>query len=71
MPFDHDPTNKYTKDIDVTLKPGVKDRKIDSEFAKALIVTHLSPGRFYILPKIHKEGNPGRPIFSGNSVLQN
>ena len=24
-------------------------------------------GRFYILPKIHKQGNPGRPIISSNS----
>ena len=23
-------------------------------------------GRFYILPKIHKAGNPGRPIVSAN-----
>ena len=23
-------------------------------------------GRFYILPKIHKQGNPGRPIISSN-----
>ena len=24
------------------------------------------PGRFYILPKVHKEGTPGRPIVSSN-----
>jgi hypothetical protein len=24
------------------------------------------PGRFYLLPKIHKENNPGRPIVSAN-----
>ena len=23
-------------------------------------------GRFYILPKIHKQGNPGRPLISSN-----
>ena len=27
----------------------------------------MKPGRFYILPKIHKTGNPGRPIVSSNS----
>ena len=27
-------------------------------------------GRFYILPKIHKKGNPGRPIVSSNSHCQ-
>ena len=40
LPLDHDPTNKYTKDIDVTLKRGVEDKEIDSDIAKALIVTH-------------------------------
>ena len=24
------------------------------------------PGRYYLLPKIHKENNPGRPIVSAN-----
>jgi hypothetical protein len=24
------------------------------------------PGRFYLMPKIHKENNPGRPIVSAN-----
>ena len=66
MPLDHDPTNKYTKNIDVTLKRGAKNREIDSEIAEDLIVTYPSSGRFYILPKIHQEGNPGRPIVSGN-----
>jgi hypothetical protein len=26
----------------------------------------LKPGRFYLLPKIHKANNPGRPIVSAN-----
>ena len=25
------------------------------------------PGRFYILRKVHKQGNPGRPIVFSNS----
>ena len=31
------------------------------------IQTDVKPGRFYILPKIHKTGNSGRPIVSSNS----
>ena len=31
-----------------------------------LTQTDPKPGRFYILPKIHKHGNPGRPIVSSN-----
>ena len=29
-----------------------------------LIVDHLRDSKFYLLPKIHKPGNPGRPIVS-------
>ena len=29
-----------------------------------LIVDHLCASKFYLLPKIHKPGNPGRPIVS-------
>ena len=25
----------------------------------------VKPGRFYLLPKIHKQGCPGRPVISG------
>jgi len=28
-------------------------------------------GRFYILPKIHKQGNPGRPIISSMDTPPN
>ncbi|XP_041461178.1 uncharacterized protein LOC121412434 [Lytechinus variegatus] len=33
---------------------------------KFLFPTNAKPARFYLLPKIHKPGNPGRPILSGN-----
>ena len=29
-----------------------------------LIVDHLRASKFYLLPRIHKPGNPGRPIVS-------
>ncbi|XP_078374399.1 uncharacterized protein LOC144657936 [Oculina patagonica] len=43
------------------------DNLIDSETLKYLS-SNSDPkaGRFYILPKIHKQGNPGRPIISSN-----
>ena len=44
-----------------------KDNLIDSETLKYLSSTsEPKAGRFYILPKIHKQGNPGRPIISSN-----
>ena len=32
--------------------------------AKHLIVEHPKTSKFYMLPKTHKVGNPGRPIVS-------
>ncbi|GFO26034.1 hypothetical protein PoB_005253900 [Plakobranchus ocellatus] len=61
-----DPTKKYNKRISDRLEIGVRSGEIDSDTAKRLIVPHPVPGRFYMLPKIPKEGNPGRPIIGGN-----
>ena len=55
-----DPTNRYNKIISDTLTKGKQDREIDS----ALLVPHPNLRSFYILPKIHKEGDPGRQIRS-------
>ena len=43
------------------------DGFIDDKTREYLIQTDVKPGRFYILPKVHKPGNPGRPIVSSNS----
>ncbi|XP_068738397.1 uncharacterized protein [Montipora capricornis] len=40
---------------------------IDEKTKQYLIQPDVKPGRFYILPKVHKPGNPGRPIVSSNS----
>ncbi|RUS69792.1 hypothetical protein EGW08_022449 [Elysia chlorotica] len=64
--LDPDSINGHIKEISNTSDKGVRDREIDAETGKALLVPHPIPGRFYILPKIHKEGNPGRHIISGN-----
>jgi len=44
----------------------LKDGYIDEKTQQYLIQTNVKPGRFYILPKIHKTGNLGRPIASSN-----
>ena len=44
-----------------------RDKIIDDDTKRFLIQTDPKPGRFYILPKVHKQGNPGRPIVSSNS----
>ena len=43
------------------------DKMIDDETAKYLKENSPKPGRFYTIPKIHKQGHPGRPIVSSNS----
>ena len=60
-----DLTNQITKDI-ISFLRFLKDRQLLSE--KHL--TYLTPKNcrtpiFYMLPKIHKANNPGRPIVSG------
>lgn len=72
--------NKYyqtqTKDLTVKIQQRIKeytsrmynDELIDEKTYKYL-TSNSNPraGRFYILPaKIHKQGNPGRPIISSN-----
>ena len=37
------------------------------ESAKSLKENSPKPGRFYTIPKVHKQGHPGRPIVSSNS----
>ena len=50
-----------------TLTRPHKDNLIDSETLKYLSSnSEPKEGRFYILPKIHKQGNPGQPIISSN-----
>ena len=50
------------------MKVEIQNNLIDYETFKYLS-SNSDPksGRFYILPKIHKQGNPGRPIVSSNS----
>ena len=44
-----------------------RDKIIDDDTKRFLIQSDPKPGRFYILPKVHKRGNPGRPIVCSNS----
>jgi len=41
---------------------------IDKHTKNFLIPRQPRPARFYMLPKIHKVGNPGRPIVSSNGA---
>ena len=47
-------------------KTCMKIKNIDGVTHDFLIPEDPKPGRFYILPKIHKPGTPYRPIISSN-----
>ena len=65
-PWDYDPKlefqSKVTKTLNKLLNLGYRSK----ENFDYLSVPQLKVGRFYLLPKIHKTGNPGRPIVSAN-----
>lgn len=64
--LDIDQTSDIQTRIQFYIKRLHKDNIIDDKTKRFLIQTDPKPGRFYILPKIHKQGNPGRPIVSSN-----
>ena len=55
-------TNQIQERVTTYVQRMLKDGYIDEKTLQYLIQTNVKPGRFYILPKIHKTGNPKRPI---------
>jgi hypothetical protein len=64
--LDSDPTNKFSQPIQHTLNDMHQRTQLSDKVYKFLSPTNCSAARFYLLPKIHKPGNPGRLIISGN-----
>ena len=64
--LDTDITSDNQTRVEFVTKRLHKDGVIDYKTKQFLIQTDPKPGRFYILPKIHKHGNPGRPIVLSN-----
>ena len=66
--LDHDPVKKYQQVIKI-------NRQRDDELpasAKNLVLQPPRTSLFYLLPKIHKENNPGKPIvFACNCPTEN
>ena len=65
--LDEDITADIQKRVTFYVNGMHKDKLINDKTKQYLIQSDVKPGRFYILPKIHKPGNPGRPIVSSNS----
>lgn len=68
-PLLSDPTKEHQKIVNNVLEQLVGAREIDRKLARALTSAHPVVGRFYMLPKLHKIGNPGRPIISGIGTI--
>ena len=59
-----DPTERYTDEIKNFLMEMVRRCSIDKDTMSCVMPNEVRTSRFYILPKIHKPGCPGRPIVS-------
>lgn len=62
--LDSDPTKEFSATISKTLGEMLSNNEIGNNVYTTLNPTDCRPGQFYLLPKIHKEGMPGRPIVS-------
>jgi hypothetical protein len=56
--LDHDPTEKYAKEIDLVLLDMLSLNLINNKNYEYLKPVNCKRGRFYMLPKIHKKGTP-------------
>lgn len=63
--LDGDPTANFKSLITNSLTNLIEQQKIPASALNSLVPLSPVAGRFYLLPKIHKAGNPGRPIVSG------
>jgi len=50
--------------VNATILRFKRSRELKENIADGLITTEPKTPRFYMLPKIHKENNPGRPVVS-------
>jgi serine/threonine protein kinase len=64
--LDSDPTLDFTQKIIRALEAMHARGHLDNKTMEYLTPEDPKLGRFYLLPKIHKENNPGRPIVSAN-----
>ena len=64
-----DPTNKIKAHLISKLRRIKRDNNLHEGTYKAMYPTGCIPPKFYGLPKIHKTGNPLRPIVSSRGSV--
>ena len=62
--LNHDPTSEVATKIKIIIDKMLEKELISIKIAQFLCPPDTKPGRFYLLPKVHKKGIPGRPICS-------
>ena len=60
----YDPTQTHSRLVNDTIARFKNDKLITGNIAKGLQVGQPNTPKFYTRPKIHKTGNPGRPVVS-------
>ena len=63
-----DPTSQYSTEVKQCVDSMFRRGLIDKRVKDFLVPHHPRAARFYLLPKIHKPGNPGRPIVASNGA---
>ena len=58
----NDLTETHAEIVNKAIKNFAKEKLLPEQVAKALLVEDPKTAKFYLLPKIHKKNNPGRPI---------
>ena len=61
--LDRDFTVDYNKTVSEVVEQAITKGELPAS-AVNLVVENPRTSRFYLLPKVHKTGNPGRPIVS-------
>ena len=67
MPDDNQ-TGQFADKISGFLNDMLKHHIVEETTMRSLWLENAKPSQFYVLPKIHKSGNPGRPIVSSCGV---
>ena len=62
--LDHNPMKEHEEIVTKTIERLVEEDEISEETAAKLIPSNSRTPAFYLLPKVHKDGCPGRPVVS-------
>ena len=69
QPLDHDPSPQFEKELATLVNEAATNGTLTPEMATYAIPSEYKLARFYLLPKVHKKGVPGRPVVSCSGSL--